>query len=77
MMENLSKTLEKTAEAYYQREVKSSLAPVTIRLAYIAGAKENGVGWHDLRKNPKGLPSANQEVCMCYVCHVDNKNIQL
>ena len=41
--------------------------------AFIVGAKENGVGWHDLRKNPKDLPSANQEVCMCYVCHVDNK----
>lgn len=24
--------------------------------AYMAGAKENGIVWHDLRENPKDLP---------------------
>lgn len=27
--------------------------------AYVAGAKENGVIWHDLRKNPNDLPVAS------------------
>lgn len=29
---------------------------------YIAGAKENGVIWHDLRKNPNDLPKNQNEV---------------
>ena len=30
--------------------------------AYFAGAKENGVIWHDLRKNPDDLPDTNRNV---------------
>lgn len=30
--------------------------------AYIAGAKENGIQWHDLRKNPDDLPEYETEV---------------
>lgn len=30
--------------------------------AYIAGAKENGVVWHDLRKKPNDLPENQKEV---------------
>lgn len=30
--------------------------------AYVAGAKENGVIWHDLRKNPDDLPKNQNEV---------------
>ena len=30
--------------------------------AYLAGAKENGVVWHDLRKDPNDLPKDNHKV---------------
>ena len=33
--------------------------------AYIAGAKGNGVVWHDLRKDPKDLPKDEEEVLVC------------
>ena len=32
---------------------------------YIDGAQENGVVWHDLRKNPKDLPDTSREVLCC------------
>lgn len=31
-------------------------ATLDIDRAFVAGAKENGVVWHDLRKDPKDLP---------------------
>jgi hypothetical protein len=34
----------------------------SIREAYVDGAKENGVFWHDLRKNPEDLPSSYHPV---------------
>ena len=33
-----------------------------MQTAYVAGAKENGVVWHDLRKNPDDLPKDIREV---------------
>lgn len=33
-----------------------------VEQAYIAGAKENGVVWHDLRKDPNDLPKDNGTV---------------
>ena len=30
--------------------------------AYIAGATENGIVWHDLRKDPKDLPNDDRDV---------------
>lgn len=32
------------------------------KYSYIAGAKENGVVWHDLRKSPNDLPKNQNEV---------------
>lgn len=33
---------------------------------YLAGAKENGVVWHDLRKNPDDLPERGYKVLAVY-----------
>lgn len=35
--------------------------------AYIEGAKENGVIWHDLRKNPDDLPKKVGNYLVCYL----------
>ena len=32
---------------------------------YIAGATENGIQWHDLRKNPNDLPKNKDVMCIC------------
>lgn len=32
-----------------------------IEQAYIAGATENGIQWHDLRKNPNDLPKEDKK----------------
>ena len=34
--------------------------------AYIAGATENGIQWHDLRKDPNDLPKHNDYVLVAY-----------
>lgn len=39
---------------------------------YIAGAKENGVVWHDLRKNPEDLPEERHDV-LCFVIHNEHR----
>lgn len=49
--------LEKKAEEYAEKQ--SGVFRTIhdhIKLGYIAGAKENRVVWHDLRKNPNDLP---------------------
>lgn len=33
-----------------------------MRTAYVAGAKENGVVWHDLWKDPNDLPNGDRDV---------------
>ena len=33
-----------------------------VKQAYIAGATENGIQWHDLRKDPKDLPNDDRIV---------------
>lgn len=49
---------------------------------YLAGAKENGVVWHDLRKDPNDLPEDNCTVLVrlkkpitqfSYFCHPEKK----
>lgn len=44
-----------------------------LRNAYVAGATENGIGWHDLRKNPQDLPNHN---CMLLI-HTDWQGVEL
>ena len=51
-----------------------------VEQAYLAGAKENGVVWHDLRKDPKDLPKKLLLVSQTVVneigspCHYNYKN---
>ena len=44
-----------------EMEHKTDPKPEYIRIeeAYIAGATENSIQWHDLRKDPNDLPEAN------------------
>lgn len=63
--------LEKKAEEYVKRNVCENCNKCQSygyigcdiykysKNSYIAGAKENGVIWHDLRKNPNDLPEAS------------------
>lgn len=55
--------LEKKAEEYAEKQ--SGVFRTIhdhIKLGYIAGAKENRVVWHDLRKSPNDLPITNTNV---------------
>lgn len=54
-------TLEEKAEEYAKRTKKVDWEGFPIdkqarKEGYIAGATENGIIWHNLRKNPKDLP---------------------
>lgn len=54
--------LEKKAEESFNNKLQKDVCYCTYneekiyKDGYIAGAKENGVVWHDLRKNPNDLP---------------------
>ena len=50
--------LEKKAEQYATEDLPDGYTRVNLQKkeAYIAGAKETGVIWHDLRRNPNDLP---------------------
>ena len=37
-----------------------------LKYAYIAGATENGIQWHDLRKDPNDLPNDDYRLMFCY-----------
>lgn len=62
--------LEKKAEEYSEKDLGNKYMSCVVAKdklhayklgqydGYIAGAKENGVVWHDLRKNPDDLPSS-------------------
>ena len=43
------------------------IAEYKIEQAYIAGAKENGTVWHDLRKDPSDLPKDRSNVWITYI----------
>ena len=36
-----------------------------LKQAYLAGATENGIQWHDLRKDPKDLPKNEGSYLVC------------
>lgn len=38
-----------------------------VQQAYIAGAKENGIVWHDLRKDPNDLPKKVGNYIVCFL----------
>lgn len=46
--------VEKFGKAYFSE--------CSMENAYIAGAKENGTVWHDLRKDPNDLPKNTRQV---------------
>lgn len=46
-------------EVYYGAYVDEEAGKEIAEEAYIAGATENGIQWHDLRKDPNDLPEAN------------------
>lgn len=59
----MTEKLKQKAEEYLKHftSVLSAIGDKTVILkdienAYIAGAEENGIQWHDLRKDPKDLP---------------------
>lgn len=70
-------TLEERAEEYIEKNCKmweegELTVDEIVRLTYKDCAKENGIQWHDLRKNPNDLPSeaggwvCNQDGLPCY-----------
>ena len=64
--------LKQKAEDFYFKKYTRTLnvgeeeRQKAITEAYIAGAIENGIQWHDLRKDPNDLPKDNS-VKRCYV----------
>ena len=44
--------------------------------AYIAGATENGVVWHDLRKNPEDLPKCEENKQIAFYVKEWYENVQ-
>ena len=80
-------TLEEKAEEYVIKNVcencnhcqsKGYIGCDTYRFAkktYIDSAKENGIQWHDLRKDPNDLPKDNN-VKRCYVGNGEYQNLR-
>ena len=60
--EQIKQKAEKHADAYATPDLDSSFRAYIYEAnkeGYIAGATENGIQWHDLRKDPNDLPEAN------------------
>ena len=59
-------TIEEKAEDFYFKKYNQTLnigeeeRQKAITEAYIAGAKENGIQWHNVKKNPNDLPTKEQ-----------------
>lgn len=66
MKEELRQKAERRAEIYSEAFVAKGVAKESYIKGYIAGAKENGIQWHDLRKNPKDLPEEKKDVLVLY-----------
>ena len=78
-------TLEEKAEEWLNNNLHST--EEDYKRAYLAGAEENGIHWHDLRKDPKDLPHrmglGSEEVYIQYdtkgvtdfACYRFDKNI--
>ena len=59
--------IRQKAEEYADRHAIIHTKDVYIEIqdAYIAGATENGIQWHDLRKNPNDLPKKYGKYWVC------------
>lgn len=61
-------TLEEKAEEYARKTLSKDCCDLKLEVykrtinSYLAGAKGNGVVWHDLRKDPNDLPKENVKV---------------
>ena len=63
MTEEQYEKINKNAENYLNTTTMSNPIRISsVRNAYIAGATENGIQWHDLRKDPNDLPKEDCEV---------------
>ena len=53
----------KTSKGNYDYDVGDNayFNESALKLAYIAGAKENGVVWHNIKENPDDLPKTPKE----------------
>ena len=71
--EEIQKEAEKFGLAFYDCVEYQEDVADALEQAYIAGAKENGVVWHDLRKNPDDLPKDIREVLDQNGVHVRNE----
>lgn len=62
-LHDMKEALEKKAEKYADTKVDDrkgyNARWELVKNAYIAGAKENGVIWHDLRKDTNDLPKSS------------------
>ena len=72
--QNLEKELMKEYEEhseYGQTPYLATIPTPHAKQAYIAGAKENGIVWHNLRKDPNDLPEKTELVLIklvgCFV----------
>ena len=67
---------EKLAEEWLdERYLKDMGVRKPCKEAYLAGLKASKeTKWHDLRKNPKGLPEENQEVLVYFTLPDKSKN---
>ena len=61
-------TLEEKAEEYARKTLSKDCCDLKLEVykrtinSYLACAKENGVVWHDLRKDPNDLPKEKHNV---------------
>ena len=63
----MTEELKQKAENYLNNYLNTTkmgtpIGTNCLREAYIAGATENGVHWHDLRKDPNDLPNEEKDV---------------
>ena len=71
MTEEIKQKAEKHADAYATPDLDSSFRAYIYEAnkdGYIAGATENGIYWHDLRKDPNDLPKKNKSYWVYMDC---------
>lgn len=53
----------------FETDLVQKIARMYAKQAYTAGATENGIQWHDLRKDPNDLPKKNKSYWVYIDCH--------
>lgn len=66
MLEELKQKARKYNEINVNEILSDGNVFVSTEKAYIAGVTENGIQWHDLRKDPKDLPKDRCEYLVCF-----------